>query len=638
MKKNLLLALFILLVNVGLSQISSPGIPISFLENLSNRVPSIEVPAPNIMALENEDNDNAFKGKPYRYAVQIDVNIDASKDGLWEILDNDLRVWRLRIKSHGAKALALYYNSFWLPSNGSLYIYNSDKTKLLGAYTNLNNHESGLFANEIIEDSELTLEYVQKGDGNPIIQINQLSYVYRTINKNRSVSGFGDSESCQVNVNCSPEGDNWQDVKRAVCRISIKIGNNSYWCSGSFINNTEQNCIPYVLTADHCAFDDDNNTYADDNDMNQWLFYFNYEASECENPINSPSSNSMLGCSRISNSSATGSINNTSDFHLVELNNEPPYDYGLFAAGWNRTNTVSSSGVGIHHPAGDIKKISKYTESTTSSGYDWRVKWTPTENGHGVTEGGSSGSPLFNSDKQIIGDLSTGSSACTQSFWTGPNSPDFYGKFSASWDQNGNTSNRQLKPWLDPTNSGTISLNGKICGTTLFSNFEASHTHVQTGYATQFSYTGTGNPDSFEWTFYGAGVNPSNSNESSPVVTYSNSGIFTVRLKVTEGNDESSEIKSAYILVDSEGSSIDLEEFKQSLNIYPNPTSGVVYLSQENDDLTQVKVYTIFGKEIYSNNLLNNLKIDFSSKSNGVYFIEFCNNEEKITERLILNR
>ena len=40
------------------------------------------------------------------------------------------------------------------------------------------------FANEIIEDSELTLEYVQKGGGNPIIQINQLSYVYRTINKN----------------------------------------------------------------------------------------------------------------------------------------------------------------------------------------------------------------------------------------------------------------------------------------------------------------------------------------------------------------------------------------------------------------------------------------------------------------------
>ena len=107
------------------------------------------------------------------------------------------------------------------------------------------------------------------------------------------------------------------------------------------------------------------------------------------------------------------------------------------------------------------------------------------------------------------------------------------------------------------------------------------------------------------------------------MVTYSNSGNFTVRLKVTEGDDESSEIKSAYILVDSEGSSIDLEEFKQSLKIFPNPTSGIVFVSQENEDLTQVKVYTILGKEVYSNSLLNSLKIDLSSKSNGVYFLEF---------------
>ena len=636
MRKSLLIALGILLSQVSFSQISSDGIPISFSQTLSREVPTVELVAPNIMALEKEDNDNALKGKPYRYAIQLDSDIDPSKDGLWETLENDIRVWRVNIKSEGAQALGLYYDAFWLPSNGNLFIYNSDKTKLLGAYTNANNHESGFFANEIIEDSELTLEYVQKGEGQPIIHINQVSYAYRSINKAKSVSGFGDSESCQVNVNCSPEGDDWQDVKRAVCRISIKIGGNSYWCSGSFINNTEQNCKPYILTADHCTFDDDNNAYATTNDMNQWLFYFNYEASECESPNSSPSSNTMTGCSKISNSSATGSISGTSDFHLIELNNEPPYDYGLFAAGWNRANSASTNGVGIHHPAGDIKKISRYTQSATSSGYDWRVKWASTDNGHGVTEGGSSGSPLLNANKQIVGDLSTGSSACSPAFLL--NGSDFYGKFSYSWDQNGNTSNRQLKPWLDPTNSGVTTLDGKVCGTSLFSNFKASHTHVLTGYATQFSYTGTGNPDSYEWTFYGAGVSPANSNEPSPVVTYSNSGNYTVRLKVIEGNDESSEIKSAYILVDSEGSSIDLEEFKQSLNIYPNPTSGIVYVSQENEGLTQVKVYTILGKEIYSNNLLNSLKIDLSSKSNGVYFIEFSNGEEKITERLILNR
>ena len=108
-----------------------------------------------------------LKGKPYRYAVQLDCDIDPSKDGLWENLENDIKYGEWISNPEGAQALGLYYDAFWLPSNGNLFIYNSDKTKLLGAYTNANNHESGFFANEIIEDSELTLEYVQKGEGQP---------------------------------------------------------------------------------------------------------------------------------------------------------------------------------------------------------------------------------------------------------------------------------------------------------------------------------------------------------------------------------------------------------------------------------------------------------------------------------------
>lgn len=633
MRKSLFIILSILLSSISYAQIKSNGIPVSFTETLSREVPTIEIPAPNSIALEEEDKEDAMKGKPYRYAVLLDCDIDPSKDGLWETMDNGNKIWRLSIRSEGAQALGLYYDAFWIPSNGELYIYNSDKTKLLGAYTNANNHESGVFANEIIEDSEITLEYIQKGEGQPIIHINQVSYAYRSIKTTRDINNFGDSGSCEVNVNCSPEGDDWQDIKRAVCRISLKIGNNNFWCSGSFINNTAEDCKPYILTADHCTYDDDNNVYASQNDMNQWVFYFNYEASECENPSSSPSSNTMTGCSKISNSSATGNISGTSDFHLLELNDTPPYDYGLFAAGWDRTTTPSANGVGIHHPAGDIKKISKYTQSASSSGYDWRVKWTGTENGHGVTEGGSSGSPLLNANKQIVGDLSTGSSYCAFT-----NGSDFYGKFSYSWNQNGNSSNRQLKPWLDPNNSGVTTLDGKVCGTTLFSNFVASHTHVLTGYATQFSYTGTGSPDTYEWLFYGAGVSPTSSDEESPIVTYSNDGNYTVRLKVTEAGDESSELKSAYILVNSEGSSIGVEEFKQSLNIFPNPSNGIVYISQDNSDLTHVKVYTLLGREIYSGDLYNSLRVDLSTFSNGVYFIELSNGIKIVTERLILNR
>ena len=192
-------------------------------------------------------------------------------------------------------------------------------------------------------------------------------YAYRSVKTKLQARNFGDSEDCHVNPNCSPEGDDWQDVKTSVCRISIRIGFNAYWCSGSLINNTAEDCKPYVLTADHCAFDDDNNVYATNNDMNQWVFYFNYEADECENPTLEPSSNTMVGCSFVANSSDNGSINSTSDFHLIELNNSLPFDYGLYVAGWNRNNSASTQGVGIHHPAGDIKKLSTYNQSASSA-------------------------------------------------------------------------------------------------------------------------------------------------------------------------------------------------------------------------------------------------------------------------------
>ena len=181
MKKSFLFLSVILSISC-FSQISQYGIPLSFTQTLSREVHTIIITPPNTNLIESEENENALKGKTNRYSVQVETDIDAAKDGLWENLENDIRVWRINIKSEGAKALGLYYNSFWIPSNGKLFVYNSDKTKLLGAYTNLNNHESGVFANEIIEDNKLTLEYIQKGEGNPIIKINQVSYVQ--VNKN----------------------------------------------------------------------------------------------------------------------------------------------------------------------------------------------------------------------------------------------------------------------------------------------------------------------------------------------------------------------------------------------------------------------------------------------------------------------
>ncbi len=178
----------------------------------------------------------------------------------------------------------------------------------------------------------------------------------------------------------------------------------------------------------------------------------------------------MVGASKIAQGGNRGYTG--SDFYLVRLNQPVPNEYNPYFNGWSAIDEASSDGVTIHHPEGDIKKISVYTTPVQTSTWPggsgiqshWKVFWVQTENGWGVTEGGSSGSPLFNSQGKIIGSLTGGYAACEASGGTGPDQPDFYGKFSYHWQSNGNSDTAMLKPWLDPDNTGITQLEGKLLG------------------------------------------------------------------------------------------------------------------------------------------------------------------------------
>ncbi|MGB1618238.1 MAG: hypothetical protein ACPHBM_01330, partial [Flavobacteriales bacterium] len=157
-----------------------------------------------------------------------------------------------------------------------------------------------------------------------------------------------------------------------------------------------------------------------------------------------------------------------SDFLLVEVEDAIPTSWPVYFAGWDASGSGSGEGVGIHHPSGDVKKISTYTQNTSSIslgdfGSHWRVYWVETVTEHGVTEGGSSGSHLFNEEGLSIGTLSAGLSACTNGgagAGTGPNQPDYYGKMSFHWDDNPNPADEKLELWLDPENTGQTVLHG----------------------------------------------------------------------------------------------------------------------------------------------------------------------------------
>lgn len=472
-------------------------------------------------------------GESFKFAEMISCEIDIENTGAWTEVQGG-KIWSVAINAPDAKAISLYMDKFWIPSGGKLYVYNSDKSQIAGPFTSKDNHESGVYAVQLISGDQITIEYFQSQEEQaiPNLRINEFAYAYRNMG---GLWGYGDSENCQVNANCS-EGDDWQNQKSSACRIQIGGG----VCSGALINNTAGDCKALVLSADHCF--SGGNISA--NQLNQVIFYFNYESSACNNSM--PNYDAITGCELLANSGGEGD-NGDSDFFLVEMNSEPDFD--PYFSGWDRSNTPASSGVSIHHPSGDIKKISTFTQSLTSGGglgfgndntTHWRVFWSETANGHGVTEGGSSGSPIYNQNGLIVGDLTGGSSYCTAT-----NQSDIYGKLWHGWDQMGNTNATRLKPWLDPANSGVTVLNGSYCNPTGFFSNEST---ICVNESVTFSSNLSGNFSSYNWQFYGG--SPATASGQGPHnVSYPSSGTFDVILTVSGPEGDNTYTQSNYISV-----------------------------------------------------------------------------------------
>ncbi|MFH2143345.1 MAG: PKD domain-containing protein, partial [Bacteroidota bacterium] len=528
------------------AQVGQGGIPPSFLQqNLNEEIDIITLISPDVNALIQEDETSMKEKDLFRYGVMINTDLNPDNSGTWTELPDGGKIWRLKIKSDGALALGVYYQDFQIPDGSKLFLYNKDKKQIIGAYTNTTNIKGEEFANELIKGDEVTLEYYEpvKVIGELKLNIHGISYAYRPgsfVSAEQKPSEF-----CEVNIAC-PEGANWQDEKKGVAVISILIGGSNYICTGSLVNNTSQNCTPYFLSAYHCG------EGASASDFNQWVFYFGYEGTSCT-ATTGYYQVAITGATK--KAEAANTPGSKSDMLLLQLNNSNFGTYVPYLNGWSKSTTASASGVSIHHPAGDIKKISTYT-STLTNYYNthWQVIWAATVTNHGVTEGGSSGSPIFNNTGLVVGTLTGGSSYCTA-----VNNPDIYGKFSYHWESNGTTSASQLKPWLDPTSTGVTTCAGIYypCSTTLNANFSGNPTTVAPGGSVVFTDLSTGSPTTWSWSFPGG--NPTSSTAQNPTIVYNTVGIYNVSLTVNNGGTPDTETKTGYITVTQPGTGFSMD-------------------------------------------------------------------------------
>ncbi|MDP2338740.1 MAG: trypsin-like peptidase domain-containing protein [Bacteroidota bacterium] len=447
-------------------QISQGGIPIQIqiqkLKTSSSGTADLVV----MPAIDNQkmrymySQTNQNRLKPFRFAHSFEVSLTPQNSGKW-YSDGEVNVWQLRIRSSGAYSLNLILEHYSLPDGARLFLISTKTGETKGAYTSANNSDSQVLAIEPVSGDELMVQYEEpvKSISRGEFRIIKVSHDFIGITA-KDHRPLGISGSCNVNINCDAANGS-EDNRDAVCRIIIE---GTEICTGTLMNNTYLDGIPYVLTAYHCI--------NSEIQAQSSVFLFNYESPYCAS-IDADVSRSLSG-------SALKASFDSLDFALVRLNTIPPYNYRTYLAGWNRKNVAPTTSMSIHHPLGDIKKVAidqdaavtaNFNGSYRSNGF-WKInRWEK-----GVTESGSSGGPLFDQNKQLVGTLTGGSATCTLP------TNDYFEKFALAWNYRKET-NKQLKAWLDPLNSSVEKLNGMSLNSGVnrckpFTNFKDNDTYL----------------------------------------------------------------------------------------------------------------------------------------------------------------
>ena len=457
MKRTLLLASLLLAFLSCFSQVTEE-MPMSWELSVRSDVSVIELPPLDLGEITEQDSINDLdKSLPWRYGISRSVELDMSQDGEWTDVLNIGRIWRAAIKSPDAINLSINFENFYLPEGATLHLYNEDRSDISRTYSNAQNRQNNQVASWYISGDVIWIEYFVPNyvteeaqlEIGSIIHGYRLGRIRQYVQNNR---GLNDSGDCNYDVNCSigADFDEKKDViKKTVALLTL---GNGYLCSASLMNNTGNDKTPYLLTANHCL---------EISDPAFWTIRFNWMSP---NPVcgNGEDSDDLQTNFTMSGAELKAS-NELSDFALVEMFSSIPESWDIAFAGWDNTDVDPEFEVGIHHPNGDIMKICRDDSGAVKENANGTEVWliggvsVGTGNGweYGTTESGSSGSPLFDQNGRVIGQLYAGQSFCDGE--QNNDDYDIYGRFAVSWDS-GASQQTRLRDWLDPNNSGATTL------------------------------------------------------------------------------------------------------------------------------------------------------------------------------------
>ena len=268
-----------------------------------------------------------------------------------------------------------------------------------------------------------------------------------------------DEVECQrVPLACT-EPSQWQHVADAVARIRFEGPDGSYQCSGTLLNDGDENgFIPYFLTANHCI-----STQSAAASLEAYWFY---QHDRCGVDPGLGGRSTWGGADLLATDFALDSsllVLKGWYWEDVDDRGRQVPRFGVRFAGWDSRPRSSGRVYGVHHPGGGPKE---YLEGFIDGVTDYvscNPDGRPCQNRqagiqvsftHGSVEGGSGGSGLFKANR-LIG-VASSTDLCTEAV---------YGNFSAFFPQ--------VRRWLagrrgqdgqDAGGSGKVLVHGDALG------------------------------------------------------------------------------------------------------------------------------------------------------------------------------
>ena len=255
---------------------------------------------------------------------------------------------------------------------------------------------------------------------------------------------IGQSASCEVDVSCYSD---WGGESNATARMSFVDAGSGFQCSGTLLNDTASSRTPYFLSANHCI-----STQTAASTLQTYWFY---RSTACNSGSLNPGFQTRTrGATLLYASKVT-------DTSFMQLLSTPPA--GAVFAAWSAI--APSPGIpvtGIHHPRGDLQKISFgslqsfHVCSNSSTGFfscteasQANAQYLNINYRTGTVEDGSSGSGLFRtigSGHYLIGQLYGGNASCSN-----PSGENDYGRFDLAY-------NAALHQWLSAGSAFSLSV------------------------------------------------------------------------------------------------------------------------------------------------------------------------------------